>query len=859
MFQLKQVYKLVNMQPGEGRTVLLFVLYSLFMGVASAVFYTCTTSLFLVSFTRAQLPWAFIAGGSFVYLLGLLVQKLRQKASFTQMNAFLMSFLVLSVGGLLLASLGAPNKWIYFTLFIWNRVFVFVNGVTFWSTAGRVFSLEQSKRLFGFISMGDVISSILSYFSVPILLQFIQTDQLLFISLLFLLLCMGMSVITNRRFRAQLSVGKVEQNTVKASPVTTQKRVNKSYYSLLYVLSLLPVAGLVYVEFMFTVMSRASFPSKDVLASFLGIFFGICAVVELLIKTFLYNRLITNYSIRVGIVMLPLSLLFSYSVASLYGTFYGTASLFFAFIALSRFFMSAVRKSISDPAFQVLFQPIPTVERAALSSSIEGGPKALGNILPGLFLLLLNSFSVITMVHLSYFFLPLLVVWVVVAFRIQTAYGTILSETVSRSAALIRSKLAGNRPDVIAVEQNETASITTSASFDAMVRLAASRNVSDRIQAARELGGSGRYYAYVHLLNLLQEEEHPDVKKAALLAAGALGKPELWPSLLDYLAQDYYHNTAKAALIRVGEPIIPALTRFFNQSGQLTKNQVCVANVVSEIGGPVALRFLRPRINYPVQVVRDAIFDGLKRLHHRVTSTERPTVMLQLDEQIALLVWLAASRLDLAPAYDRASPIVQALNHEKETIVPKVFTLLIILYGNTDFEVIGELITHKNSDMTGYLIELLNTALPAEVKDRILPLFAEMPLSEKLRRCSVNYPQQQLTVEERLHDIINKDFNNVSAELKAVAVHALLDWHETDPTAILVANVASSNELLAETAFYVLHKLNPTRFEELCRVVAIQPDSMPYQLANRMAAGMADEDLLLHQRKLLLTDSPQII
>ncbi|WP_338875563.1 HEAT repeat domain-containing protein [Spirosoma sp. SC4-14] len=845
MNKRKTAYKLFNMQQGEGKTVLLFVAYSLFMGVAVAVFYTCTTSLFLTNFNRTQLPLAFIAGGLLVYGLGLLVRQLHHRLTFVRMNGYLLTFLLVSVSCLLLVPDREHNKWLYFVLFLWNRVFVFVNGLTFWATAARIFNFQQAKRLFSFISMGDVISSVLSYFSVPILLSFIPTEQLLLISLFSLLICAGLMIVINKRFHEQLNIARKPQPASDyQQPQETLEKNSQLYYQLLYFLAFMSVFALAYVEFMFTVEVKEVFPNKEILASFLGIFFGICSIIEAVIRAFLYNRLISAYSIRVGVVMLPLCLLFSYMLTAIYGTIFGPTSLFIAFIALSRFFMSSVRRSISEPVYQVLFQPIPAAERSLVQSKVEGGPKALGNIMPGVLLLGLNSLSFITMVHLSYIFLVILIFWAIAAFRIQTEYRKMLRNVVLRSSVYLRK--ITNVSTSAQTDALPNLPQASNSSFDEMVRLASSANAENRARAALELGHSGRYYAYIQLQTLL-DDSHPAVRKAAIIAAGNLRKPELWPRLFEHLAIDRYHDTARSALLTIGEPVVPALVRFFNEADeQSSAAQIRIIELINEIGGHAALRFLRTRINHPVQSVRDKVFEGLHRMNHRATVTERPHLLRELDDQVALLVWLAATRLDMN-SYPKQSPIIRALRNEKQLVVPKIFNLLGVLCGDDRFDVIGELITQKSDEVKGYLVELLSNLLPAEVKNTVLPLFSDVPLPEKLRLCSINYPQQRLSIEERLHDIINKDFNKLTPWVKAVAIRELLNWHETDPTPILVANAASSDKLIAETSFYVLRILNPSRFAELHRMLLLQPDSAQCAIADYVANEMTEADLLVLQ------------
>ena len=845
---LHPLFRLLNIRAEEGRLVSLLMVYSLLMGGAIGMFYTCTTSLFLTKFASRQLPWVFVAGGVVVYTLGLGMRGLRRRVSTVHITNYLITFLLVSVAALALAGELTSSPWPYFLLMLWQRVFVFVHSITFWGTASRVFNLEQAKRLLSLIGTGEVIASMLSYFSVPLLLRFMSVDKLLVLALIFLVLCVGLLRYITGEFRHLLTSAPAPVAPAaapSAAPVPAAPTgVSKTYQSQLYWLALLPVFGLLYIDYMFSVLSKEIYPTKENLATFLGFFFGICSVIELVVKVFLYQRLMKAYSVRFGVLLLPVALLVIFVLKVLYGTVVGVTSMFFALVALSRLFMSPLRRSISEPAFQLLFQPIPTAERSRLLARIEGGPKALGVLLPGVLLLALYAMGVRSMVELSGLFLLPLVLWVVIAFRVPAEYRAMLGAAIARSATAMLHQVTAAQATGPAVPANPTA-MASSQSFEALSQLVSSPVANDRIRAAAGLGASGRFYAYRHLLALLTDPV-PAVREAAINAAGVLRKQELWPRLFQYLGTAEHGASAKAALLAVGEPVIPALGRFFSHAALSGREQAQVVAVVNRIGGDEARRFLRAHLNHPSQLVREQVVAGLARLHHRATSIERPPLLRQLDDATALLVWLAAARFDLAE-YDAESALQQALEEENLRLVAQVFNLLSIAYGNNQFDVISELITQKNQEIQPFLLELLSNILPAEVKNNILPLFTDVPLAEKVQLSAARYPQQQLGTEARLHDIINKDYAKLRPYTKAVALRELLVWHRADPTAILVANAVAQEAVIAETALAVLHTLNPARFEALHQAWTTQPDSVEFQLAERIAAGLPENDLLIHQ------------
>ena len=828
------------------------------MGVAVAIFYTATTSLFLISFERTMLPKAYIAGGLVVYGLGAVTNYVQQKIQFSRLINGLIYFLMLSVTGLLLMYQFSDITWLIFFLFVWNRVFVFVNGITFWSTASKIFDIQQAKRLYGLIGTGEVVSSILSFFSVPLLLRFLATDQLLYIAAVAVVGCIVLMRLIVRRFSRKLSVIK-EASREKGKDKTDVSKDTRSwraflsnpYYLLVFLLAMMPVAGLFFVDFMFAVESKNVFPDKELLAGFLGTFFGFCALLEILIKTVLYNKVISKFGLTLGIALLPLTLLFSLGLAVGYGAIYGTTALFFAFIVLSRFFMSSVRKSVNEPSFQVLMQPIPGPERANVQSRIEGGPKALGNIVPGVILLILTSMPFIGTVQIAAFFLFILAGWVYLSMKIQNQYRVVLRATLEKSA--VESELnVGGKSSVTSpltergdtylhlakqiAARKKTALNYERNNFEVILKLADSTHEHDRILAAEMLGGSGRYYAFRYLARLINDES-VEVKNVAMIAAGSVRNAELWPLLIAHLDSDASHEAAAYGLLGAGEGVgrdalVRELGRTFDRAAGNQRLQVRLIRLIRQIGGLKATRFLRPAMHHSEADIRDEVYEALAYLDYRVTLTERGGVSAEIDARIGLLVWVLAAQYDLED-YDEDSAIQTALEAEKRRILPGIFTLLSLLPEGQRYDDLCNLLLDNNRETFGYLLEVMNMTLPEVWKDKLIPLFEDQPLSEKLKRSAEYFAQNRFPFEERLKDIANNRFSRISAQLRAAALGTLAQT-EADHTLTLAAHAVSPEEIIAETALYALHQKNPTRYQALHQNMQNQNDTFHLNICQRI-------------------------
>jgi len=833
MWKIDTILKFLKVKKGEEKIVFLLICYSFFMGGSMAVFYTVVVSSFLIKFDSAALPQAYIAGGILIYAMGLLITRLQKKITSELLGEGILGVLVVSIIALLAIYHFTGNKWVFFALFIWNRFFVLVNGVTFWAVVAKLFNFQQSKRLSSLINLGEVISSVIAYLSMPLIIKRVNPDSLLIVVILLLVFCGGIIRLINNRYirTAPVSDPVLLSKTEEASVVNQTEKIDSSYYRNIFILALLPVFALFYVEYIFFSESRIIFPNKQSLASFLAIFFGICSIVEFFIKTFLYNRLITKYGMRAGIIILPVTLTFSFVLAVLYGLSYDTTAIFFACIVLARFFLSAIRKAISDPVYQMLYQPVPASFRFEVQGRIEGRAKSIGGLIAGVFLLALNEISAINDLTLSAIFLAVTIFWIFVAVKGKDAYKQIVRNKVfiwptKKVNEVIVPEFSNNHPN-----------------YEDVLNLAVSSSESDKLQAAYSLGNSSRFLSYKHLIPLLQDT-NPKVREAAIIASGELKRQELWPYLFEQLDEDRYYTMAASSLIKGGPPVLKQIEKFFLSGCESKLHQIKQLGIVEGIGGADAIKFLRKNMTNPNRYIKEKVIKSLRNLGYTSTVTEQTYLLQELDEYMSIYSWVLSVQEDLSAEYEEDSELMIVLEREKEQIILKAFTILEVVYGSK-FNVIALLNGEQEEEVRDYLIEISDLLLPEDVKNKLLPFLESSTQFEMMNRYTEIFPQNKLSVEERLKDIINKDYNRISRWTKSVALLELKHYEAASVTPVLVANAISSSKVVSETAFYVLRIVNPVRFRSLFKVIDEQKDKFHKAIMEPLEWLASEEDLLI--------------
>ena len=878
------IFSALNIRKGEELAILLLLLYSFIMGTVIAFFYTAATSLFVVSFDSSVLPYAYIGGGIMSYLVWLIYARIERVVSFQTLTILGILLLLLAVGSFVVGIHYFNSKWLNFLMFVWIRVFIFISVVGFWGQATKMFDLRQGKRIFGLISSGEVISDIIGFFSIPFVLKYITTSDLLYISLVGLIICLFLMAFIFNRF-PEVS-GKPE--SAEAPKMNTSFKVifKDKYLTILILMALLPMFGMCFADYTFLYQIKVEFKNQAFLASFLSIFFGATAVAEFILKSFFSGRLLNKYGLRVALPVLPVVLTGCVFLAIASGVLYGTTGLFFSFIAFTKMLDRVFRSAMYDPAYQILYQPLPAEDRSNAQGMVEGMAKGLGFALAGAVVLIFTQIKVLNLVYFNILFIIILVIWAKLSLKMYQEYrrslgkllasndteisssedyssnlttlATILEDEkevniclimnimvnvepqkmnrflqqIIASSALIHSdtimkQIRGRRllaaeqilknellanPNTLKKELYEyTISVlkqTGKGDYDTILSLSQSKEYRERTLAANLLAFSSSYKSHKILQALLQDE-HPETRKAALYSSGQIGKRELWPYIIHNLFHPSYSTYAITAIKMIGEPILSELDIWFDRHTTTKDVRLKIITIFASIRCEISLNFLRSRINYPDEAIRNHIFKALSKLEYRAKLMEVSQIKEIIDEEIAITNWVMAATVDIQK--DKQMPLlVEALNYELVQKKENVFLLLSMLYDSKTIRYIQESFQKGTHESQVVATEMLDLTVSPEIKEIFLPLLEDLSVEDSLRLFSDKYPQQKMTVVERLKDIINKDYLKINRWTKACAIIQLKDFPENET--VLLSNFLNPDPFIMQNSLKILEKQNSERF-----------------------------------------------
>jgi ATP:ADP antiporter, AAA family len=836
----------LGIRAGEASRVAWLVAHSLFIGLFSAFFLTASNALFLARFEISFLPLAYIATAVVGYFALMLFSRLQKKVPLPRVLVLNLVFLFVVAAALWLLALATGSRWVAFLMFVWVGPAFSLLALGYWALAGRLFDLRQGKRLFGLVGAGEEVSTVVGLFSVPVLVRLLGgPSRLLPIALVGLVGCLAVVAAINRRFADTLAASHEERRAAAEERRSGLAQLLRSRYFLLLaaLIIFLNLANYI-VDFSFLSQVRGRFQGPTAIAQFIGIFFGVTKILELLAKVFLSGRLLSQFGLKFGLMAVPTLLLACGGFAIAIGTLGLSATSFFVLVALAKLVWLVSRTTTFEPTFRVFYQPVRGVDRLAFQTHVEGTARQLAIGVVGVALLLFSRSPAFNALTLFYALVPLLALWIVTNLAAHRDYRSKLMESLTargrkeggaQALDVLKPLLGAGDPQQRAqafdlLEKIEGAALfptlaemladpspalrvaalehvarerladlqewvsgclsdadpmvqraardtldrlreveAAGATAERILGLSESTEPGDRVLAAEAIGRSGER---AERLWVLLFDAEWTVRRAALAAAGRLGRPEFWPQLIGELESPVLSSTAAAALVALGERALPEAERAFNKADQAPRVRQRILEIYEAVGGPKAQALLANKLAFPDAGVRAQALVALSRAGYQADAASAPLVARAIETLVGRTAWNMSAVLDLGDD-PRVLPVVRALEEEIEAARSRLFELLSLVHDPWAIGIVRESIESGSSETIVYALEILDLLLSDELKHLVFPLVEGLGYPQVLRRLEATCPRHRLERAERLSLIVNRDFDKIDSWTRACALAAL--------------------------------------------------------------------------------------
>lgn len=349
--------------------------------------------------------------------------------------------------------------------------------------------------------------------------------------------------------------------------------------------------------------------------------------------------------------------------------------------------------------------------------------------------------------------------------------------------------------------------------------LARSDAPEDRALAARALGEVGAANLYRSLQPLLSDDD-VQVRRAALVAAGQLRNPKLWPLVIAHLDDLSLRPVAIDALQRGRESSLPALEEAYDVAEDGDRRS-SIVRMFGRIRGKTATELLLDKLEEDDAELRRDVLVSLRQCGFRMPPDRQHLVTSLLRAEVAIATRLLAARLDLAEDAG-GGPLELALRDEHDRGLERVFLLLSLVYPADTMS--QALASHRRGGKQeqAFAVELVDTTLRREHKALVLPLLEEMTPEQRLRRLAARFPEEARRQPDRAAQIARGTAVWIPPWVHTCAVHSMKPPAQGEPESSVVARVEA---LRAASIFDGLPGVMLARIAERLDEITFEPDA----------------------------------
>lgn len=423
----------LKIKSQEQKQIVLMLATGFFMGAFIATYQVTVDSLFLNRLGH-HLDKAFlIAGGLGIISTGIF-SFFQNWIKFTTLALFsVLLIFTFSLGAFLLLEFGNPawHNTFIFALYCMSGPLTAILLLSFWGLFGRLFNFRQSKRIIGWIDTGQLIAAILATLIViPFTSKLIKdTSNYLLLCSISIFIVSILIIIISSSFTIAKNDPKEFGESVRQE-TKIYKLAGDRYMLLLSGFLLISMTTLMFSQFSFQQLVREQYPDERELTTFNSFFTGAVYGLSLIMQTFINNRIISNYGLRISLFILPIVVGIFSSGAFAMGSFFGYDKMlaptgfiyFFLFVALSRLFNWTLRDSLENPVFKLLFIPLDSRVRFNIQSKIEGLVNESSRFIAGALIFAFAFIPFFKVIHISLLMVLLVGLYFLIVNKLYNGY-----------------------------------------------------------------------------------------------------------------------------------------------------------------------------------------------------------------------------------------------------------------------------------------------------------------------------------------------------------------------------------------------------------------------------------------------------
>ncbi len=394
----RKVLQGLNLRPEEGeRTFFMFVFYTA-TSIGLIWLEQVTVAIFLAEFGVELLPIIYIASALMGSALGFSYSLLEK---FLPVRRVLLTVSLIMALPLVLFRVGLDIPYFNgiialgtaFALRLWMDAEDILNDLNAQVAANQIFNIREIKRTYPLVASGLLVGDVVAGFSLPLLLVFLQTKDVIVLASIMMLVGAGTLYFLTKRYKQSFPDTPTRdldelQTEYASSSISASLR---KYIIPLFAFFILGEVLFLLVEFQYLGEIERVL-NEEQIAGFLGLFSGVLGIFELLTQLFISSRAVERLGVFVAAMFLPVSLsilglitlIFDANVGA---NIFNDMEILFVGVIVLKFFDELLRYTLIAGIEPALFQPIPGRIRGSIQTRVQGIAEPLSTGVTGLAIL----------------------------------------------------------------------------------------------------------------------------------------------------------------------------------------------------------------------------------------------------------------------------------------------------------------------------------------------------------------------------------------------------------------------------------------------------------------------------------------
>ncbi len=322
---------------------------------------------------------------------------------------------------------------------------------------------------------------------------------------------------------------------------------------------------------------------------------------------------------------------------------------------------------------------------------------------------------------------------------------------------------------------------------------------------ARVIGEAGLSELYQPLVPLLADP-NPQVRRAALRAAGNVRHPRLLTAIVENLAERATRSAASDALVAYGDRMLPLVESALSGDDFAPETTLRLVRACLPVKGAAVQAVMARHLNHPDDAVRDQVLAVLAACGYQAQGDERKRVDEALRRDAAAGYRTLQAQQEVGDS-DAVTPLRRALQDALAQGQRRIFWLLSFLYEARPLLRAGAQLAQGTRAERALALEMLDVTLAAEHK-ALLFLLLERKLGqaqrERLRDLQIFV--DTMTPDARLHELIA---NGGQGWLRACALYSAAQRGDAAIVPLAESAQGDPDPVVRETAAWCLSLMRP--------------------------------------------------